>query len=598
MTLVERLLDVADILRSPTARELAVVMTRPTGKTSAGFPYLEPSAWSRFRDWVPHLLWHGPGVLAAASLVERAAVDLARDDQERAVVADAGKVIRQVVHTAAITAPSDLWLLRYVVDGLRRVGIAQALLDGEPVLAERESLIERELAVDLRFLLARGYLTRSGKAYRLGTHAHARRLLEDLPALELDGPRVSSLWTAALAGGAMEDPAALVAEAALLPSPSSSSREPGLWMATPEEVEVGFRLTPLVVALQASGRGRSLLDAGQVSAELLCPKAPEAGAAARAILQAAGVVDDDGRLDVLGRRVIERGPGPMGIIEAYHPYVSRLVDILKRGRGEVWVERSANVAASQVANKKSFAKANDALDVFCDKTGFRYDVFIEHALGRGEATRQRFERSGDESLRYVGADLEDAAVDAAVEEQQAGRLPRDMRFVRQADIGKPETLLRALASFGLAAEGAVMMVGNGFHEVRDPSDDTMTAVLEGYRRAGIVLLFTEETALAVEDLLETAWNTYHAGFKYVHERSGQGLRPAMPRPPSALDGTLPASWAECAERAGYVRMNDLSVRSRTVYPYPPPSGHNPSISVTHFLVPRALAERLHVVTEG
>ena len=107
-----------------------------------------------------------------------------------------------------------------------------------------------------------------------------------------------------------------------------------------------------------------------------------------------------------------------------------------------------------------------------------------------------------------------------------------------------------------------------------------------------MLLFTEESALSVDDLLHTAWNTYHAGFKYVHERSGQGLRPAIPAPPSALDGPLPASWTECATAAGYVRANAFCSRSRTIYPYTPASGHNPAISVNHFFVPAQVASAL------
>ena len=63
---------------------------------------------------------------------------------------------------------------------------------------------------------------------------------------------------------------------------------------------------------------------------------------------------------------------------------------------------------------------------------------------------------------------------------------------------------------------AVLMVGTGFHEVRGQSDDGMVAVFAEYARAGLLLMFTEESALSVDDLIETAWNTYHAGFKYVH----------------------------------------------------------------------------------
>ena len=48
---------------------------------------------------------------------------------------------------------------------------------------------------------------------------------------------------------------------------------------------------------------------------------------------------------------------------------------------------------------------------------------------------------------------------------------------------------------------------------------------------------------------------------------------------------LPASWTECATRA-------WCSRGRTIYPYTPPSGHNPSISVNHFFVPGRIAKRL------
>jgi hypothetical protein len=140
--------------------------------------------------------------------------------------------------------------------------------------------------------------------------------------------------------------------------------------------------------------------------------------------------------------------------------------------------------------------------------------------------------------------------------------------------------------------GAVMIVGNGFHEVRGQTDARMTQVFAGYERAGIVLLFTEESALAIDDLVETAWNTYHAGFRYVHERSGQGLRSATARPPLPLEGARPASWTECAERAGYVRLERYCRRGRTVYPYPPPGGHNPAISVNHFFAPQRIAAGL------
>ena len=56
--------------------------------------------------------------------------------------------------------------------------------------------------------------------------------------------------------------------------------------------------------------------------------------------------------------------------------------------------------------------------------------------------------------------------------------------------------------------------------------------------------------------------------------------------------SLPASWTECATRAGYVRASEFCDRSRTIYPYPTANGHNPSISHNHFFVPARIAERL------
>jgi len=138
-----------------------------------------------------------------------------------------------------------------------------------------------------------------------------------------------------------------------------------------------------------------------------------------------------------------------------------------------------------------------------------------------------------------------------------------------------------------------MMVGNGFHEVGGHSDETMIEVFRGYHDAGILLLFTEESALCVDDLRATAWNTYHAGFRYVHDKSGQSLRPAEPLGrPTSVGRPLRAAWSECVRRAGYVRSSRYSSHTRAIYPTIPPCGVNPAISVNHFVVPAPLARKL------
>jgi hypothetical protein len=533
--------------------ELSILLAQPTGTSSAGYPYLSRVAWARLRDWLPHTFVDGQEILARL------------DQHTLPEQADAARVVKQVVRTAAVTAPPDLWLVRQVVGHLA----AEGWLDR---LARGLSSVPEALEPDLTLLLGRGYLVRSGQGVRWSDDPTAQRVLHEtgpLPSLPAD---LSRVWAEACGGVRAHDD---LLASLLDPIPPRAAHPPPAWVATPEDLDVAFRLVPLVLGLEASG---TIDDA--LKGRLPLPDALARRAAA--LLRRAGWWGDEGPTE-LGRRGLRRGPGPFGIIETYHPYLANLPRIWAEGAAAVHVERAGNVAASQAANRKTFRQANDALDRFCADTGFDYRVFLEHAVGRGEATRQRYARDGDRRI-YVGADLEAAALDAARAEQAAGHLPASMRFV-QADIGEPSALVAALRDEGIDPRGAVMLVGNGFHEVRGQTDERMVEVFRGYADAGFLLLFTEESALSVDDLLRTAFNTYHAGFRYVHERSGQGLRPASPTPASALGPPLRASWEECATRAGYRRADAYCVSSRTIYPYTPASGHNPSVSVSHFFLP-------------
>ncbi len=591
--LVERLLTQAEIATDPLTRELAAVMTHPTGVSSAGYPYLQRTAWERFRDWVPHLMGHGHRVLAAVARLDSALDAQAHTEEERANFKRAKRVIRQVVNTTAITSPSDLWLLRHVLSAFHELGVVTRWLNGETVKIEEVAALPAEITIDLIFLLSRGVLVKTGGGYRAAEHPTIRAALEAAGPIAPEVPAdLATPWSLAFAGEALEDGLEGVLTRLVESRIEQVVGLPPRWRAGPAEIELGYRLVPMIIGLSMADGVSTLLDAGTVDPTTLCPTRPTLGAGVYATFQAAGLVGATGALTDIGRRVLQRGPGPFGIIEAYRQYARELRRILCEGRGAVWVERSANIAASQAANAGTFRQANDALDALCSETGFEYGVFIEHAMGRGEATRQRFERSGQDTLQYVGADLEDAAIDAAEAEQRAGRLPQRMLFVRDADIGRPETVVGPMVAGGIDPEGAVMMVGNGLHEARAQTDESMVEVFRAYERAGLVLLFTEASALSVDDLLQTAWNTYHAGFKYVHERSGQGLRPALPSPPSRLGDNLPQSWTECALRAGYVRLDRYCRRSRTIYPYPPANGHNPAISVNHFFMPARVAKTL------
>jgi hypothetical protein len=587
--------------QDPQTERLIEVLATPTGLSSAGYPYLVRATWELFRDEMVHLFGPARRLLDLVRAVEDRIEPDGLDAEAGQALGRACRVVRQVVQSAAVTAPPDLWLMRLVLGSFSSLGLSERLVRGEALYpksceVEGRAVNARELEIDLHFLLARGIVDQYDNSYRIAGHPTVRRLLTSLRPLPAEIPAsATQVWRRLFAGESLEEGDEVTLTSLGSDPPVRDSWEQTHWVASLEEVELGFRLVPLVLGLRACDVTPGLVEGAQTSPETLCATRPDLAAGALRVLDAAGWVDFDGRsarVTSLGARGFARGPGPFGIIETYHPYMTRARELLFESETRIWVRRGENIAASQDANRGAFLRANDALDRFCDDTGFSYRVFVEHAIGRGEATRQRYERSGEDGIRYFGADLEDAAIDAAVEEQREGRLPANMVFVRNADIGRPEVLVGALRDAGVEARGAVMMVGNGFHEVRDQTDERMVQVFREYRDAGLILIFTEENALSVDDLRATAWNTYHAGFKYVHEKSGQGLRPAAPGPPPRLGNPLRAPWSACAVEAGYVRADAYSSRTRTIFPYPRADGHNPPISVNHFFVPKEIAVEL------
>ncbi|HIN85630.1 MAG TPA: hypothetical protein EYN06_04035 [Myxococcales bacterium] len=591
------------------ARQLIPILTSHTELSSAAFPYLNPHAFSAFRDNIPHLLNHAGQVLEAAERVV-SLIDTEEDlnKSDRASVSRAQKVVHTVLNTASVTAPTDLWLLRIVLGVFRELGLTERMLAGEVLdvencwVRQNDEMIRlntAELRTNMELLHARGYVRAMQGRFLLTSHPRARAVLNDIDVLEHSPSILTSLWTRLFAGEELNASEVEILSQVTRTAPVPVHDGQIGWLASSDEIELGYRIVPLVLALRVNGltarlaAGKSL-DLSHFDTE----KAHLIAAGLNTLVKSGALIchaDVSWSPTVIGKRVFDRAPGPFGIIEAYHPYMSRLRDSLLNGRGTVWVRRGTNVAASQDANRSTFEQTNDALDNFCESYGFEYTVFVEHAMGRGEAIRQRFARSGAEHIRYFGADLEDEAIDAALVEKEGSRqLPPNLELIRNADIGRPEVVLEYLRRLGVPSRDVVMVVGNGFHEVRDQNDEKMVAIFKAYCDAGFLLLFAEASALSVADLLETGWNTYHAGFKYVHEKSGQGLRPAYLSAAEERQVGLQASWDECATQAGYMRMDMFSKRSRTIYPFTAPDSHNPAISVNHFFIPRELAMRLGI----
>ncbi len=580
-----RILRIDELSAHPQAEQLIEIVTGETDISSAGFPYISDHSFRLLTGQVPHLFRDGQAILDWTSSLENALTarsELAPADLES--IRRAIKILRTVVFTAGVTAPPDLWVLRHVLSAHHELGILDWLMSGrilDPVVyAEENNLDEHQLRTDLQLLHARGYLSTGDGDYRNSPEAAIAAVIE----------RSSAIPPTLLRNLVPDLTDWLSTEGASNPELETwldqipEHQPTGSWVASQHEVELGYRLLPTVLSLRVLEIAPEL-QAGTRLEDHVPNFAPEVGA----LFETAGYAEG-GRVTELGARVFARGPGAFGIISAYHTYLNRLPELLKSGAHGVWVRRGENVLASQDANRKTFAIANDRLDSFCKKTGFNYRVFIEHAVGSGEAIRQRFERDREDKLLYFGADLEDAAIDQALKQQEQGALPGNLRFIRSADIGQPHKVIDYLAELGLADEPTVMMVGNGFHETREQTNEKMVDVFRAYEQAQYLLIFTEESALHDEALIRTAWNTYHAGFRYVHEMSGQGLRPAVERERDV--GRW--SWRKCAELAGYHVLDEYGYRSRTIYPYKRPTHKNPAISVTYFCVPSEIAEELGI----
>ncbi len=572
--------QITSLRHHPNSEQLLEIVTGGSDLSSAGFPYISDTGFRIFRDRVPHLFRQGAAVLAWLAALEQELVgrtDLPPADLES--IEQAVSVVRTVVLTASVTAPPELWLLKHVLSAHQQLGILDWLLSGHAldpeILAREHGLNLNQLKTDLRFLHSRGYLVKVAGGLAVAPDPAVAIVLEQFSASPAEAqpnllPRLKE-WFSSPQQNDERLRAWLDLRVADQPT--------GTWVASRFQIELGYRLLPTVLGLRVLEITKELGRGARLAMHI-----PNYTAELGRLFELAGL-SEAGVVSELGARVFERGPGVFGIIGAYHPYVNQLEEILRSHKIGAWVHRGENVAASQDANRKTFEIANDKLDLFCKQYGYEYRVFIEHAAGRGEAIRQRYVRDGEQERKYFGADLEDAAIDQAVRLQEQGILPASLQFIRSADIGEPDRVIRFLAQQGLAGDPTVMMVGNGFHEIRNQTNEKMVEVFRGYAHAGFVLIFTEESALDDEALLDTAWNTYHAGFRYVHEMSGQGLRP----PAEGEHGTQRWSWRKCGELAGYVFLDEFSYRSRTIYPYRRPMHKNPSISVTYFCIPKQVA---------
>ncbi len=587
----QKILKCALTLLPEHLEEMTLVLAGKTGKTSAGFPYISEEAFEHFQKHVPHLFTDGNTLLDWLSAFRsQLSFDVFQPEELQDIVGSI-RVIETVIYTAAITSVPDCWTLKWVLSVWKNQGALDVLAGGSVTASKLQTLLkadDRLFNNDLSLLVARGILAVTTEKMVEARPETGLFIVKNFASVSKDLPADVTHAFADVLGKKIPDQDSRIAVQRHLQTVPRQSEKSG-WLPTITDIDMGFQVLPVVLGLRYNNQTDDLAigkKIGDVVVDLPPP--------VKAILRASAYIDSNDCVTRLGDRVFAKGPGPFGIIHAYHPYMAKLSQLIQGESSDVWVERGKNVAASQDANRKTFELANQSLDLFCKETNFKYAVFIEHAVGQGEATRQRFNKS-QSNLQYFGADLEDAAINAAIEQQKAGALPANMKFIRNADIGKPQLAIEGVRSAGVDVKHSVMMVGNGFHEVRSQTNEAMIEVFRQYAQAGIVLIFTEESGLSDADLLATGWNTYHAGFRYVHELSGQGLRPAIDRG-DAPDGRY--SWGKCATIAGYRVMKQFTSRTRKIFPHPRTDGYNPAISVNYFCVPVLLADELDLKAES
>ncbi len=240
------------------------------------------------------------------------------------------RVVRTVLNTTAITAPPDLWLLRQVLATLKAAGIIEPLLNGSPVDPSQDSygLDPRELTVDLSFLMSRGYLVSSQAGITLSSHSSAEEAFKSI--CPVPHGSLTHHWSTLFEG--QPCPGELTDALSSLPTAPIESERRSHWMANWSEIETGFRLVPIILGLQRAGWTKEWVARGDLPPKCAARLDNEAGRQVGHILAQSGITQsaDSHQLTQIGRRVLERGPGPFGIIEAYHPYMLQLHQILEK----------------------------------------------------------------------------------------------------------------------------------------------------------------------------------------------------------------------------------------------------------------------------
>lgn len=116
-------------LNHPCLESLLEILSGSTGLSTGGYPFIGVKAYNRFLNSVPHLFLKGKELIDWIISVEQTLSARGLTTEPFKSVSQSLSVLKNMVFSAAITAPPDLWLIRQVVSDLKELGVID-FLDG------------------------------------------------------------------------------------------------------------------------------------------------------------------------------------------------------------------------------------------------------------------------------------------------------------------------------------------------------------------------------------------------------------------------------------------------------------------------------------
>src|SRR5262245_1991670 len=239
----------------PRRSYLLQILTGRTSVSSTGFPYISERSFRLFLTHIPHLFADGNRLLSWLAKVEKRIEKTKQCSQnEQESFLRALQVLRTIIYSAAVCAPPDLWILRHVLAVHAQLGITRFIATGAEInpneLAEKLHLDPKHLSWDLSLLHSRGYLQPTRKGYVIADSNQAADIFKNISPIPIQFLRdmVDPLLAILTSSRPKNDTKELVS---FFLNHSGAQRKSKGWFASRYDLQIGYRLVPLVLALHS-----------------------------------------------------------------------------------------------------------------------------------------------------------------------------------------------------------------------------------------------------------------------------------------------------------------------------------------------------------